>query len=149
MASNLDQNSLDLLKWCDDRLAAVMQAASLVTPFRWRVIQTSRTIEQQRAYFQAGNSKVNPDAYIGNLPGLYAAAKHITGPGMLKSRAVDVALVGKDPYHVPSLCYLAGVVKALADLQGVPVRWGGDFDRDGMLLEPGTFQDIPHFEIDA
>jgi peptidoglycan L-alanyl-D-glutamate endopeptidase CwlK len=146
--NSLDQKSLDLLRECDDRLAAMVREAALITPFDFRVVQTSRTIAQQREYFRAGTSRVNPDAYVGRLGDLYEAAKHVTGPGMPKSRAVDVALVGKEPYHVPSLCYLAGVMRTLAHGLNMKIRWGGDFDRDGLLLEPGTFHDLPHFEID-
>lgn len=142
------QASEDRLRSLDPRLVEVLREAIKVTPFDWGITQTSRTIEQQREYFKAGNSRVNPDAYIGDLPGLYKAAKHITGPGMPLSRAVDVFIAGKEPYHVPSLCYLAGVIRTIAEQKGIPVRWGGDFDRDGLLLEVGTFHDLPHFEID-
>jgi hypothetical protein len=146
--TSLDPKSLELMTRLDDRLADVMREAAKATPFDWRVVQTDRTIAQQREYFRAGNSRVNPDAYTGRLDELYKAAKHITGPGMPKSRALDIALVGSEPYHVPSLCYLAGVVRAIAQARGLQVRWGGDFDRDGILLEQGTFQDLPHFEIE-
>lgn len=142
------QASEDLLRGLDPRLVQVMRKALERTPFDWRIVQTQRSIEQQRAYFAAGTSRINPDAYIGDLPRLYRDAKHVVGPGQLLARAVDVCLVGKDPYHIPSLCYLAGVVRCCAIELGVPVRWGGDFDRDGLLLEPGTFHDLPHFEID-
>lgn len=141
-----DNDSLERLKTLDPRLAIILTNAKDRTPFEWRIVQTDRTIEQQREYFKAGRSKVNPDKYADPAE-LYKAAKHIVGPGMPLSRAVDVALVGKDPYHIPTLCYLAGVVRSISIGVGTPVRWGGDFDQDGLLLETGTFQDLPHFEL--
>lgn len=143
---SFDEKSIDMLTRLDPQLAVIMTNAKDSTPFDWRIVQTDRTIEQQREYFKAGRSKVNPDKYADPTE-LYKAAKHIVGPGMEFSRAVDVAIVGKDPYHVPTLCYLAGVVRRLSLGLGTPVRWGGDFDQDGLLLETGTFQDLPHFEL--
>jgi peptidoglycan L-alanyl-D-glutamate endopeptidase CwlK len=43
---------------------------------------------------------------------------------------------------------MAGVVKGVAAMQGIPVRWGGDWngDGDGNLFD-SNFDDLPHFEI--
>lgn len=105
--------------------------------YPFRIVQSSRTIEQQRAYFQAGNSRVNPDAYR-DLATLYRKAKHITGPGMPLSRAVDVCMLGPKPYDKEKLRELASLVKLCAEEARVKIRWGGDFT---------TIVDMPHFEI--
>lgn len=143
----IETKSTVKLKTLDPRLVGVIMKAAARIPFTVSVTQTSRTIEQQRAYFKAGNSKVDPDRYD-TLPELYKAAKHVTGPGMPLARAIDLSIVGKEPYHIPTLCYFAGAVRSAAEELCVPVRWGGDFDRDGILLEAGTFHDLPHFELD-
>ena len=90
------------LQKCDARLAGVLRKAQAETPYPFRIVQSNRTVEQQRAYFKAGRSKVNPDAY-NNIAELYKKAKHITGPGMPFSRAVDVALVGPKPYDLEKI----------------------------------------------
>lgn len=144
--AELDAKSKALLAQCDQGLSAVMHMAAMETPFQWKVVQSARTIEQQRAYYKAGTSRINPDKYA-TREELYKHAKHIVGPEMPLSRAVDVAIVGKEPYHVPTLSYLAGVVRKCASMAKVKIRWGGDFDQDGMLLEAGSFQDLPHFEV--
>ena len=115
----------------------------------FQISQGARTIEQQRKYFQEGKSKVNPDSYATPAQ-LYAAAKHITGPGMPYSRAADLFVPGQEggAYDKNALCYVAGLIRGAAMSLGVRVRWGGDFDRDGKLLEKGTFQDLPHIELD-
>lgn len=141
-----DTESLLKLQRCEKALAGVLVTAREHCPFAFKVVQSDRTIAQQREYFKAGASRVNPDVYR-DPQALYQAAKHIVGPGMPLSRAVDIAIVGKEPYNIPSLAYVAGLVRMAAEQQGVRIRWGGDFDQDGILLEPGTFQDLPHFEL--
>ena len=101
------------------------------------------------SYDKERESKVNPDAYA-NKEALYAAAKHVVGPGAPLSRAVDLFVPGQEggSYDKGALCYLAGVMEAAARSIDIKIRWGGDFDRDGVLLEKGTFHDLPHFELD-
>lgn len=131
-----DAKSAAILAQCDQGLSAVMHMAANRFQHPFRIVQGPRTIEQQREYFLAGRSKVNPDKYATRAE-LYAKAKHITGPGMPLSRAVDVALVGKDPYNVERLKELADIVKQCAVLAQVSIRWGGDFT---------SIVDMPHFE---
>lgn len=152
MATTFSEKGEAALKTCDPRLQRAIRLArswcdGLV---EFDITQGARTIEQQREYFKGGRSKVDPDAY--DTPEkLYAAAKHIVGPGMQFSRAVDIHIVTKQPggaYDKQALCYVAGVIMVAAKGYGLKLRWGGDFDRDNELLEAGSFQDLPHFEID-
>lgn len=126
-------------------LRLVMGDALRMSDVPFQLVQGGRTVEQQRAYFAAGKSKVNPDAYA--LPSdLYAAAKHVTGPGMPLSRAVDIIIDGPKPYDMSHLCYVAGVVLTCARMRGIRVRWGANWDSDGELFEQ-KFIDAPHFEL--
>lgn len=133
-----DARSIELLAKTDNRLATVMYMAIGRTKAPFRIVQSARTIEQQRAYFQAGNSRVNPDKYD-TLAELYRKAKHITGPWMPLSRAVDVCMSGRDPYDKKALRTLAELVKQCAAEAKVAIRWGGDFT---------TIMDMPHFEVE-
>lgn len=139
--------SLSHLEHCDPRLVNVLELAISRSPFDWGIAQTARSIEQQRQYFKDGKSKVDPDKYP-VLSDLYKAAKHIVGPGAPLSRAADVYLVGKDPYHPPTLYMLQGIIWSCAAELNVAVRSGLDFDRDGLIAEAGTFIDGPHIELD-
>jgi peptidoglycan L-alanyl-D-glutamate endopeptidase CwlK len=139
--------STEELATCDDALVGVMRKALEFTNVDFGIVQGARTIEQQRSYFKAGNSKVNPDAYIGNLPALYKAAKHITGPGMPKSRACDIIVSGGKTYDAPTLCHIAGVVLTCAKNMGIPVRWGGNWDGDSIIITDQTLNDLVHFEL--
>lgn len=131
----------------DYRLADILRVVARRSPIAFAITQTARTIEQQQQYFNEGKSRIDPSKYA-KKEELYAAAKHIVGEGMTQSRAVDIHLVGRDPYNVPGLTYLAGMIKSVSVERGVVIRQGCDFDRDGIMLEPGTFIDLPHHELD-
>ncbi len=70
----------------------------------------------------------------------------------LPSNAADLMPVlpaGVDPWKPIALPYwyvLAGVVLAAAAYEGVPVRWGGDFNMNRDLTEK-EFKDLPHVEL--
>ena len=139
------------LATCDADLQAIARLALKWTEgyVEWDIVQGARTIEQQREYFRAKASKVNPDGYASKAD-LYKAAKHITGPGMPYSRAFDYVLQSKQPggaYDKAALAFIAGALAAAASHVGVKIRWGGDFDQDGSFFEPATFQDGPHIEL--
>lgn len=142
-------NSLDQIGTVDPSLAKVLLRARAWSKVPFEVSQGARTIEQQRQYFAEKKSKVNPDAYA-TKEALYAAAKHVVGPGAPLSRAVDVFTPGQEGggYNAQALAYLAGIMDAAATSLGVKIRWGGDFDRDGIVMEKGTFIDGPHFELE-
>lgn len=128
-------------------LRVVMTDALRMSDVPFQLVQGGRTIEQQREYFRAGKSKVSPDAYA-TPADLYAAAKHVVGPGAPLSRAVDIIIdLPEKGYDVKHLAYVAGMVMAAARQRGIKVRWGANFDRDKELFEQ-AFVDAPHFEID-
>jgi len=71
----------------------------------------------------------------------------------LPSTAVDVAPYYVEKPHVrwdeESLrrwYYFGGLVIGIADMRGIPIRWGGDWDRDTYILDQ-NFNDLPHFEL--
>ena len=67
----------------------------------------------------------------------------------LPSMAVDF-----QPYPMPTerakiwagLAYIAGNMVAIAQQEGITLRWGGDWDSDGDLTDQ-TFNDLYHVEI--
>ena len=63
------------------------------------------------------------------------------------SKAVDVA-----PYPIEwgdreRMTLFAGFVLGIARAKGIPLRWGGDWDRDTEVAD-NDFDDLVHFEID-
>lgn len=147
---SLSPKSMAELAGTDPALVKVVVRARSWSRVAFEVSQGPRTIEQQREYFAKGASKVNPDAYA-TPEALYRAAKHVVGPGAPLSRAVDLFVQGQPDgaYDKNALSYIAGVMESAAQSLGVVIRWGGDFDGDGILLEKGTFHDLPHFELNT
>jgi hypothetical protein len=130
-------------------LRLLMDDALRVSDVPFQLVQGARTIEEQQRLFDGPpkRSNVNPRDYPAREK-LYAAAKHVTGPGMPLSRAVDIIIdvKGKE-YDKAHMCYVAGVVMAIAALRGIPVRWGGNWSRDEVILYDQKLIDMPHFEL--
>ena len=54
---------------------------------------------------------------------------------------------GKVSFDKHHCIYLAGLIMALAAVNRVHLRWGGDWDEDGEPITDQTFNDLVHFEI--
>ncbi len=64
------------------------------------------------------------------------------------SEAVDFAplINGKIPWRDTAIfCYVAGIIYAAAELEGVQLTWGNDFDNDGDTKDQ-SLADIGHFQ---
>jgi len=86
--------------------------------------------KQDQAYKQ-GRSKVQwPDG------------KHNQQPSM----AVDVAFYPIDWEDTKKWYHFGGFVMATAKQLDIPIRWGGNWDRDSDLKDQ-NFNDLPHFEL--
>ena len=89
---------------------------------------------EQNIAFEEGNSKVR-----------WPHGKH----NQLPSVAVDL-----QPYPMPeqhtklvmALGHIGGRLIEMARTDGIIIRWGGDWDRDGDVLDQ-DFDDLFHFEI--
>ncbi len=67
-------------------------------------------------------------------------SKHVTG------HAVDLGAYPLDWKNTAAFDALAKVMFAAAAELGVPIRWGADWDGDGVAHERGE-ADSPHFEL--
>jgi hypothetical protein len=77
--------------------------------------------------------------------GLNDLSKHNYKPAL----AVDMYgwVDGKMNYSIPVMCYLAGIIESVAAELGYRVRWGGNWDGDGIIITDQNFDDLPHFEL--
>lgn len=62
------------------------------------------------------------------------------------SRAVDVMAYPIDWNDGERQSHFAGFVLGIAALLGVRMRWGGDWNQNGVIKDE-RFQDRPHFEL--
>jgi peptidoglycan L-alanyl-D-glutamate endopeptidase CwlK len=119
--------SKERLRGVDTRLRNVLN--EVVKFYDITILEGMRTEDRQRELVAKGASKT-------------MKSKHIEG------KAVDIA-----PYPVPDwknkdqFVFMAGRVMQEADNQKVPVRWGGNWDRDNEVVTDQKFDDLVHFEI--
>lgn len=127
----------------------VIDDARKLCAVQFQLVDGARTIDEQRKLFASGKSKINPDKY--GQEELVKVAKHVVNKVEPKARAVDIVIrvAGKPAlgYDRSHLCFVAGVITAVAKRRGIAVRWGGNWDGDGEIITDQTFQDLVHFEI--
>ena len=110
----------------------------VIKVFDCTVLCGHRGEEEQNLAFSRGDSRCEWDESSHN---------------QMPSLAIDVA-----PYYIglphvkwtqQSLrrwYYFGGMVVVLAGVMGIPIRWGGDWDRDTYVLDQ-KFMDLPHYEL--
>jgi peptidoglycan L-alanyl-D-glutamate endopeptidase CwlK len=123
------KKSLEKLKDADSKLQLILKGAIQIYDFT--ILQTHRGEKEQNKYYKQGKSKLK-----------YPESKHNQYP----SKAVDIAPYPIDWNDRKRFYYLAGLIKGVADNNGIKIRWGGDWDSDGKF-DDQTFDDLPHFEV--
>lgn len=150
------KTSKERLDTCQKDMVSIMELAISRSSIDFGIAQGARTWQQQLDYFEQGKSKLDP-----RLSQNKERAKHVTGNGWRElSEAVDIYIYHPDyetrrklAYDIPSLAYVAGVVQSCArelfecgEVAHI-IRWGGNWDRDGVILQDQSFDDMPHFEL--
>ncbi len=123
------RTSLAKLANCDERLQRVF--AEVVRHRDCTILEGMRSKEAQQEAFDKGLSQKRP-----------GESQHNVFP----SRAVDVAPYPIDWKDEARFYYFAGFVCGVASRLGVKLRWGGDWDSDG-LVKDQAFMDLVHFEV--
>lgn len=129
MAYKYSTRSEQRLLECDIRLQSIFR--ELLKFYDHTIVCGHRNAKDQNAAYEAGNSKVQ-----------WPNSKHNDVPSM----AVDVIPYPDGWDSIKSFYFMAGAVKAIAEKQGVRIRWGGDWSMDNDFNDQ-TFMDLAHFEI--
>lgn len=144
MAFRLSKNSLALLAKAHPDLQAFAKRLIEVTPVDFKVGETARTLERQKALVKAGASKT-------------LNSRHLVG-GDGYAHAIDLhALVGGVVHWDWPLYYqIAAAARSVAVELDLPIRWGGAWKDLRTLSGPATkwtqgvrFMDGPHYELPA
>ena len=106
------------------------------------VSEVGRTDEKQFEYFEAGKSRCD---------GITIKSKHQKKP----SEAFDIYAYynGAARWDDAHLCYLGGHIMATAAQMfrdgevSHELRWGGNWDGDGVIILDQRLKDLPHFEL--
>lgn len=125
---------------CHEDLATVLHAAMATQILDFTVLCGHRATAEQQALYAQGRTR--PGRIVTNADGVSSRSKH----NEYAARAVDVAPWPVDWDDTPRFHRLAGVILAIAAAEGVAIRWGGDWDRDGDTTDHRLI-DLPHFEL--
>ena len=122
---SFSKKSLERLEGVDKRL---QDLAFAVVQFRDCTIAYGvRTEEEQRQIVAVGASKTMD-------------SRHLTG------HAIDIYPYPINWKHANDFYVFAGIMLDRANVMGIPIRWGGDWDMDWDLYDQ-NFNDLGHFEI--
>ena len=140
-------SSMDKLNTCHKDLIEIMNLAISRSKVDFGISEGHRSLERQKLLFDQGKSKID---------GIKSKGKHNYYPSM----AVDLYVYHPDDdtrrklaYDKMHLAYIAGVIDSCAQelfLRGIithKIRWGANWNSDGIIDYDQAFDDFPHFEL--
>ena len=139
--------SLKNLHTCHTDLQKIFYLAIKISRVDFGISEGHRSLERQRELYQQGKSKIN---------GTTKKGKHNIHPSMaadIYAYHPDINVRRKIIYDIPTLSYLAGTITAIAkELKEKgeithDIRWGGNWNKDGVILHDQSFDDLPHYEL--
>lgn len=130
-------NSLNNLAGCHEDLRRIADEAIKI--FDFSVVCGRRGKAEQEKAFAEGKTKLH-----------YPQSKHnAEAPALAKAFDLCPYRDGKLQWNDrEAFVFLAGVIKGIALVEGIKIRWGGDFNRDNNLHND-SFVDFPHFELEV
>ncbi|MEE8551590.1 MAG: M15 family peptidase [Gemmatimonadota bacterium] len=124
------RRSFHQLRTCDPQVQRLFER--VVLQYDCTVLIGHRGARAQHEAFLAGKSEKDwPDGEHNEYP----------------SKAADVAPWPIDWENWKRFYHFGGYVLGVAELLGIPIRWGGDWDRDHDL-DDQDFNDLVHFELE-
>lgn len=154
MGYKFGNSSRTKLDTCHVDIQKTLELALSRTCVDFGVTEGHRPIERQRELYAQGRTK--PGKIVTNIDGVNKKGNHNYSP----SRAVDIYIWHDDhetrkkiAYDLVHLGYIAGLVESCnaellekGEINHV-IRWGNNWDRDGIIAYDQSFDDTPHFEI--
>ena len=136
------KTSKEKLSSCHEDLQLIMSEVIKITNVDFGIAEGHRSIEKQKQYFKEGKSKID---------GVNKKGKHNYNPSL----AVDIYPYFDNgaKWDNEHLSYLSGIIHAVSEMLFADgkishkVRWGGNWDMDGIILIDQSFDDRPHFEL--
>lgn len=123
----------------DDLIRVVFRAIEL-SKVDFKVICGVRTPEEQAVLYAKGRTKPGPKVTW------TLKSNHFVNPRTGKGHAVDLLVAPYDWKEGPQWKQMADAMFAAAKELGIKIRWGRDWDQDGIIGEKGE-TDGPHFEL--
>jgi peptidoglycan L-alanyl-D-glutamate endopeptidase CwlK len=141
--------SLDRLAQADPRIQELFK--EVVKYADCTVLCSFRGKQEQDAAFAAGNSKLRfPQSKHNSMPSQavdvmpwHTDKPHVRWPDLSGFTPKQMAQI----YNYASIAHFAGITRGIALERGIPIRWGGDFNRN-YLMEDKDSWDLPHYQLD-
>ncbi len=161
MPHEFSDKSAAVLSTCKKDIQTVFNEVIRISKVDFSNIYGVRADELQIALYAKGRTA--PGSIVTNCDGIIKKSAHqekVPGEG---GGALDIAIYTADPkykkearYDEVHLAYIAGIVDAVVDkllAEGKithRMRWGGNWDGDGIIMLDQNLQDLCHWEeIDA
>lgn len=153
------KSSKDKIALLDNRLQAVLNHYITIARHDSTIVEGRRSDEQ--CYINFGKGRTAGQCLAGGCPAKYAqpglakvtwlskalSSNHRGGKAVdLYPYPVSLVLGNKESVWMPLFKDIAEDMKKAADAVGVKIRWGADWDSDGIAHERGE-TDNPHFEV--
>lgn len=130
------------LESCHHDLQLIFNTTIKISSVDFSIADGHRSVERQNEYFKDGKSKID---------GITRKGKH----NYMPSLAADFYpyVNGKANYDVEHVTYIAGMLHAVSEMLFIEgkithkLRWGGNWDMDGVILLDQSFDDRPHVEL--
>jgi len=143
----LGKQSKQKLSTCHSDLQKIINLAITRTNIDFGISEGHRDIERQYELFLEGKSKID---------GINKKGKHNYDPSL----AVDIFIYhpeyetrSKLAYDKVHLAYVSGIITCCAEelfekgeIENT-IRWGANWDGDGVIDYDQSFDDYPHFEL--
>lgn len=122
-------------------LVRVVERAISISTVDFRVIEGVRTPARQRELYAQGRTKP------GQVVTWTLNSNHFVNQRSGFGQAVDLLPAPYDWKELGPFDVMGKSMIEASKLEGVAIRWGADWDRDGKPREKGE-TDSPHFELD-
>ena len=153
MVNKYSVNSKRELETCDYDLVQLF--SGILPEYDHTIIEGHRPRARQLELYEKGLSKVREGRHNSDPSNAVDASPYIQGRGIpwpkmpenMSLSANQRAGINQYVKDMMQFAHFAGYVEASAAFMSVPIRWGGDWDRDHNLSDQ-TFDDLVHFELE-
>ncbi len=143
------QSSSGNLSTCHRDLQKIHRTAIKNIPVDYSIHEGHRTFSKQLEYFLDGKSRIDP-----RVESLKEKGKHLKNPSEATDMHIAENHLGKslawDNIHLAFVAgYLIRVAQELYEKGETEyvLRWGGDWDGDGVIRLDHQLKDMPHLEL--
>jgi peptidoglycan L-alanyl-D-glutamate endopeptidase CwlK len=135
------------LDTCHEDLKKIMHLAISRTNVDFGISEGHRSLERQKQLFDEGKSKID---------GINKKGKHNYNPSLavdIYAYHPDIEMRRKLAYDRMTLAYIGGIIDSCAaellekGETNHTIRWGANWDSDGVIDYDQDFDDYPHFEL--